>query len=224
MALALLAAAQDVNLGWKPKLGDTQTFTLRMEFTLFGDVAVYTAKVHEKVIEATADKVVVDTTQSDYKVMLFGDEGTVSDKDLPKAQTVFALNGDVLEVRGDLVNDATYRMANLTAVRRPDKNVKVGDTWEREIKSDTKTGVLAAKATYKAEGEEKLNSVDALIVSFEYGETEGSDPAKSVGKLWFAKNDGRLLKSEATWSSAPVPGAPSPLNGTVVLERTDASL
>ena len=141
--------AQDVSLAWKPKQGDTQTFALRMEFTLFGDVAVYTAKVHEKAAEVSADKIVVETTQSDYKVTLFGDEGAVSDRDLPKSQTVFAPNGDVLEVRGDLVNDATYRMANLSAVRRPEKPVKVGDTWEREVKSDVKTGVLAAMATYK---------------------------------------------------------------------------
>ncbi len=222
--LVALVCAQEANLAWKPKQGETQTFTLRMEFTLFGDVAVYTAKVHERVVEATPEKITVETTQTDYKVTLFGEEGTVSDKDLPKAQTIFGPLGDVLEVRGDLVNDATYRMANLSAIRRPDKPVKVGDTWEREIKTDLKTGVLAAKATYKVDAEEKLNTVDAFVVSFEYNETEGSEPAKSVGKIWFAKNDGRLLKSDATWSSAPVPGAPAPLNGTVVLERTDASL
>jgi hypothetical protein len=224
LVLAVLAVAQEVTLAWQPKVGDVQTFNLRMEFTLFGDTAVYTAKVHEKVTEVAPDRITVETTQTEYKVTLFGEEGAVSDKDMPKASTVFSPTGDVLELKGDLVNDAAYRMANLSAVRRPDKAVKVGDTWVREVKGDTKTGALSAKATYKVEAEEKLTGVDALVCSYEYAETEGGELAQSVGKVWFAKATGLLLKSESTWSSAPVPGAPAPLNGTVTLERADAGL
>lgn len=223
-AVAVIALGQGVNLAWKPKLGATQTYALRMEFTLFGDVAVYTARVHEKIAEVGDQKVVVETTQTDYKVTIFGDEGAINDKDMPKAQTVFDAKGNVVEVRGDLVNDAAYRMANLSAFRRPDKPVAVGDTWTATVKADAKTGVLDAKATYKVDAEERVKDVPALVISFEYAESGGIEPARSVGKLWLSKADGAILKSEATWSSAPIPGAPSPVNGTVSLERVDASL
>jgi len=218
-ALAItLAVAQDVSLAWSPKVGDTMRYSLKMEFSLFGDVAVYSAKVTDKVIEASPERTLVETTQTDYKVTVFGEEGSVNDKDMPKSQTAFAPNGDVVEVRGDLVNDSVYRMANLMAVRRPDKAVKVGDTWTREVKSDLKTGVLAAKATYKVEGEEKVKEADAIVASFDYAESEGADPARSTGKVWFAKAGGAVLKVTSTWSSAPIPGAPSPVNGSYTLE------
>lgn len=222
--LATLAAAQEVDLSWKPKVGDASTYKLRMEFTLFGDTAVYTAKVHDKVIEVNADSYTVETSQTEYKVEIFGEEGEVNDKDIPKAQTVFSLLGDVKEVRGDLTNDAAYRMANLTSIRRPGKPVKVGDSYERTVATDTKLGVPAAKGTYRVEAEERVGTEDAVVIGFEYAETEGGEPARCMGKYWLSKRDGKLLKSEATWSSAPIPGAPSPVNGTVTLERIDANL
>lgn len=218
IAAGAAVLAQEISLAWSPKQGDALTYALKMEFSLFGDIAIYTSKVTEKVVEAAPDKFVIETTQTDYKVTVFGEEGTVNDKDMPKAQTVFSLSGDVLELRGDLVNDAAYRMANLTAIRRPEKAVKVGDTWVREIKGDLKTGVLGAKANYKVEAEEKVKEVDALVTSFEYLEVEGADPARSNGKVWFAKQGGRVLKVEATWTSAPIPGAPAPVNGSYLLE------
>jgi hypothetical protein len=210
--------AQDTALGWNGKTGDSHVYGLRIVFTFFGAEAVYTSKLTERVTEATPDHYVVEMTQSDYKATADGVEGAVNDKDMPKAQVVYALNGDVLECRGDLVNASVYRMANLTAVRRPDKAVKVGDTWTREIKGDPKTGVLAAKATYKIESEEKILERDALVASFEYGETEGIEPAKSTGKVWFAKADGTVLKVEASWASAPLPGMPNAVNGSYTRE------
>ena len=216
--MSALVFAQDASLAWAPKAGETHTYALHIEFSLFGDTAVYTSKVQEKVTEASGDRYTVETSQTDYKVSVFGEEGTVNDKDMPKAQTVFASNGDVLEVRGDLVNDAVYRMANLTAIRRPDKPVKVGDTWTREAKGDLKTGALSSKVNYKVEAEEKVGERDALAVSFDYTETEGTDPARSVGKVWFEKTGGLVLKVETTWSSAPIPGSQNPITGTMKLE------
>lgn len=212
-----LVMAQESALAWSGKAGDTHTYSLHMEFSLFGDTAVYTSKVTEKVVEVGDGKYAIETTQSDYKVTVFGEEGSVNDANMPKAQVVYAMNGDVVECRGDLVNDAVYRMANLTAIRRPDKPVKVGDTWTREVKGDQKTGTLAAKATYKVEAVEKVKDVDAIAVSFTYAETEGADPAQSAGKVWFDKS-GAVLKVETTWTSAPIPGAPSPTTGTYSLE------
>lgn len=216
--MSALVIAQDVSLAWAPKAGESHTYHLALEFSLFGDTATYASKVHEKVTEVGADRYTVETTQTDYKVSVFGEEGTVNDKDMPKSQTVFSMSGDVLEIRGDLVNDAVYRMANLTAIRRPDKPVKVGDTWAREVKGDLKTGTLSAKVTYKAEAEEKVGDKDALAVSFDYTETEGADPARSVGKVWFAKDGGLMLKVDTTWSSAPIPGSQTPVTGTMKLD------
>lgn len=216
--LSALVLAQEASLSWVPKQGETHTYQLTLEFSLFGDTAIYTSKVHEKAVEVGDGKYTIETTQTDYKVSVFGEEGTVNDKDMPKAQTVFSNAGDVLEVKGDLVNDAVYRMANLTAIRRPDKPVKVGDTWTREVKADLKTGTLAAKAVYKVEAEEKVGERDTVVASFDYAETEGADPARSVGKVWFAKVGGYVVKVDTSWSSAPIPGAPNPITGMMKLE------
>lgn len=216
---AVIVAAQTVTLKRTPKVDETLKFKLRMEFGIFGDTAVYTSKLTEKITEVKPDgSYTVATTQSEYKVELFGDEGVVRDEDMPKQSITYTPDGDVVTVQGDLVNDSVYRIANLMAVRLPKEPVKKGDKWERTVAKNVDTGVFDAKATYTYTADEKVGDIDTVLAEFEYSEVAG-DPARSQGKVWLDKRDGTVVKLETNWSSAPIPGAPTPLTGSVILER-----
>lgn len=217
--VAMLALAQGVTLKRTPKVGDVQHFKLKMEFAVFGDTAVYTSKLTEKVTEVSPDgNYTITASQSGYKVELFGDEGVVRDDDMPKQSITYTPTGEVVSVQGDLVNDSVYRLANLMAVRLPKEPIVKGDKWERSISKNVDTGVFDAKATYTYVDDLKVGETDAILAEFEYVEVAG-DPARSQGKVWLDKRDGSVIKLETNWTSAPVPGAPTPLTGSVVLER-----
>lgn len=218
-AVTLFAMAQGTALKRTPKVGDSQTFTMRMEFAIFGDTAVYTSKLVEKVSAVTPEgNYTVEATQSEYKVELFGDEGVVRDEDMPKQSITYTPTGEVVSVQGDFVNESVYRLANLMTVRLPKEPVVKGDKWERTVPKNVDTGVFDAKATYTYEDDEKIEDVDTMRVTFEYAEVAG-DPARSDGKVWLDKRDGTIVKLETNWTSAPIPGAPTPLTGSVILTR-----
>ena len=222
-ATAILAVAQGVTLKRSPKVGDVQQYKLRMEFGIFGDTAVYTSKLKETITEVKPDgSYTVASTQSEYKVELFGDQGVVRDEDMPKQSITYLPNGDVVSVQGDLVNDSVYRLANLMAIRLPTAEVKKGDKWERVVAKNVDTGVFEAKATYTYADDEKVGDADTIRAEFEYVEVAG-DPARSQGKVWLDKRDGTVVKLETNWTSAPIPGAPAPLTGAVIMERTTAN-
>jgi hypothetical protein len=86
------------------------------------------------------------------------------------------------------------------------------------VPKNVDTGVFDAKATYTYEDDEQIFDIDAMRVTFEYAEIAG-DPARSDGKVWLDKRDGTVLKLETNWTSAPIPGAPTPLTGSVILTR-----
>lgn len=218
-AAAFMALAQGLTLKRTPKVGDTKHFTLRMEFAIFGDTAVYTSKLTERVTEVTPEgNYTVESTQSDYKVELFGDEGVVRDEDMPKQSITYTPTGEVVSVQGDFVNESVYRLANLMAVRLPKEPIVKGDKWERSIAKNVETGVFDAKASYTYEDDEMVEDVETIRVLFEYAEIAG-DPARSDGKVWLDKRDGSVIKLETNWTSAPIPGAPTPLTGSVILTR-----
>ncbi|MCC7434394.1 MAG: hypothetical protein IT363_06895 [Methanoregulaceae archaeon] len=219
VSVAMLALAQGVTLKRTPKVDEVQKFKLRMEFGIFGDTAVYTSVLTQKVTEVKPDgNYAVEATQSDYKVELFGDEGVVRDEDLPKQSITYTPSGDVVAVQGGLVNESVYRLANLMAVRLPKVAVSKGDKWECVVPKNVDTGVFEAKATYTYDDDEKIGEFDTIRAEFEYAEVAG-DPARGQGKVWLNKRDGSVVKLETNWTSAPIPGAPTPLTGAVILER-----
>lgn len=218
-SVAMLALAQGVTLKRAPQAGEELKYKLRMEFGIFGDTAVYTSVLTEKVTEVKPDgSYTIEASQSDYKVELFGDQGVVRDEDLPKQNITFTPWGDVVTVKGGLVNESVYRLANLQAVRLPKVAIAKGDKWEAAIPKNVDTGVFEAKATYTYEDDEKIGDFETIRAEFEYSEVAG-DPARSQGKVWLNKRDGTVVKLETNWTAAPIPGAPTPLTGAVILER-----
>lgn len=221
LGAAALVLAQGVPIARTAKVGDVATYSLTITLNLFGDVAVYTSKVTEKVVEisATGD-ISVEKSQTDYKATMFGDEATVVDQDMPKPVYTHKPNGTLVGVKSELQVADVYRMAELEAVRLPEKAVAVGETYTIEVAANAKLGTHKAKSTYKIEAEEKVGTYDTIMASFTYAEQIPSDPAGSIGKVWINKADGSVVKLEAEWTNVPIPLAPAQTSGTVKFERT----
>ncbi len=128
-------------------------------------------------------------------------------------------NGEVKEIRGDNVNDDSYRLQNLMSFIPPTEAVSVGSKWKREVAANKDTKAPAVKSDYEIVAEEKVNDVDTFKINYKTVETEGSEPASTEGTLWIAKEDCGLIKANSTWTNVPQPGAPVPITGKFTLER-----
>lgn len=215
-ALAALALAQGVSLKRQVKEGDTHSYRMSLSFSMWGEEALYTSVLTEKVIKVEPNGTyAVETTQTDYKAKFGEEEMTLSSEDLPKATRVLTPAGEIVQLQGDLTNEAAYRLSNLDVFRPSDMSVSTGDTWKVELKANADTGTKATTIDYKVEAAEKVGDWDTLPVTFSYKETEGSDPATAEGKYWIRTSDGLVVKMEADWKNAPIPGANGAVNAKV---------
>lgn len=200
-------------------VGDEAKFQLKMELTLFGDQATYTADVLEKIGEVGADGYTVTLTQSNYRVFLFGDEATVNDKDLPVATQVFAKNGALTALRGDVTSANAYRLAAMRAVVLPASEVKEKGTWSAAFPADSTRGLMARQADYTWESTEKQLERDCAKVAIAYKETEGNEPTTAKGHAWIDLKTGQTLKLELEFENLVVPGGPGALTGKLSYVR-----
>lgn len=138
----------------------------------------------------------------------------------PDAGNVITYNalGDVLDIKAlaSVVGSSEWRLANLGLLRAPDQPVKVGDAWTYKIAGKSQAGVDAI-ADYKLLATEKIGDRLTLKISAKIKETTGSAPASSDGTVWVDAKDFSMVKTETTWTNAPVPGAPMPINGKIAI-------
>jgi hypothetical protein len=224
-ALAVSASAfavvDGLSVARKPKEGEQIRYRMTADVD-FGGMAIK-AKflVAEKVVKIESDGTYkVEQSQLEGKIDMNGQE-----QELPgggATTTIYTKDGSVKEISGDQTTPDTYRMANLGVVIDPGKTLNVGDTWTHEIKADSKTGAVAAKAEYKVLGEEKVGNWDTVKVQVKVKETEGTEPAGNDGTIWISKADGSTVKLDQKWTNAPFPGAPAPINATVKMDREEA--
>ena len=212
------AALDGFSVARKPKEGDQVRYRMTADVD-FGGMAIK-AKflVAEKVTKVEADgSYKLEQTQLEGQIDL---NGQTQDMPTSGATTmVYTKEGVIKEISGADSTPDSFRMANLGILTDPGKTLNIGDTWTYEIKADSKTGAVAAKADYKVLAEEKIGDWDCLKIQSTVKETEGSDPASSEGTTWILKSDGSTVKSETKWINAPFPGAPAPINATVTLTR-----
>jgi hypothetical protein len=201
------------------QVGDEAKFQLKMDVTLFGDQATYSADVLEKITEVGADGYTVTLTQSNYRVFLFGEEGAVNDKDLPVATQVLAKNGALTALRGDVTSANAYRLAAMRAVVLPTAEVKEKGTWSASFATDSTRGLAARQADYTWEATEKLLGKDCAKVAIAYKETEGSEPTNAKGHAWIDLKTGQTLKLELEFENLVVPGGPGGLTGKLSYVR-----
>lgn len=215
-----LGTAQGVPLVRKPVANQEIKYSLEINMALFGETATYTSTLTEKITAVEANgNYSVEKSQSDYKVELFGEEGSVSDSDLPKPVYTYTLTGELVKLKSDLQTESVYRMAQMEAIHLPNKEVKKDDTWVYEVPEDKERGVVKAKAEYKVTGEETVSNTECWVVSLNYSEQSGTAPATVTGNVWLSKADASVVKLETSWNNAPIPGAQQPVGGSTKLER-----
>jgi hypothetical protein len=132
---------------------------------------------------------------------------------------VMKSSGEIKEIRGDDINDGSYRVQNLMSFIPPTENVQVGSKWTREIAANKDTKAPAFKGDYNIVGEEKIDGTDTFKIDYKNAETEGSDPASMAGTLWIAKEDCSLVKATTKWTNVPMPASPAPISGNFTIER-----
>lgn len=225
MAVAAISAfatiaADGISLVRKVKEGDASTFTLVANVDFNGMDVKVTGTSTEKVTKVDADgSYKVESKQTEMKVEV---GGQTMDQPTPDAATTttYLPNGEIKLIEGENTSADSYRTSNLGVFADPGKEIAIGDSWTHDIKKDEKTGAVTAKAEYKLLAEEKVKAWDTYKIQFKVAETEGSTPASSEGTIWVAKEDRSMVKTEAKWVNAPMPGAPAPINASVVIERT----
>jgi len=221
LALGAMAfGAMEFTIKRTPKEGEVLKYKLKAELDLSGTSVTVTGNVIEKTIKVEADgKYTVESSQTDSKVTFGGQEMPVPEQGADVS--VYSALGELLETRGPgAENPNARRISNMNEFVQPAKAVNVGDTWSKEIKADEKTGAVAATATYKVEGEEKIGAFDVLKISVNFKET-GSDPATLEGSFFLNKADWTMVKFLGTYKNTPFPGAPGPANASFELLRSE---
>jgi hypothetical protein len=142
--------------------------------------------------------------------------------DLP-AQTantvVMKANGEIKEIKGEEVSEATYRVQNLMGFVPPTEAVQVGSKWKKEVAANKDTKAPAYKSDYSILGEETIDGTATFKIQYKTIESEGSDPASMEGTVWVDKATCTLVKGSMKWSNVPMPGAPMPISGNFTMER-----
>ena len=220
-ASALIASAYcaDVLLKRSPQLGDESKFHLRAEFEIFGQQSTFTSTLLSKVVKIDEKgQIETEDKQTGSKIK-FGD----SEQDVPESKsadvTVTNSKGEILEIRGELTDPDTYRMAQLTTITFSDKAIAMGGTWKVDAVANKRLGTPSSTCTYKLDSMAKIGVWDTAVITYEYKETSGAAPASASGKAWINLKDGATVKLESKLTKAPMPGSPQPLDLKLMLER-----
>lgn len=217
--LAAGAQAQEpVTLKRIFKQGESIKYSLSMQMSVLEQEAIlYTAKVEEKVVEATEQSITLEYIQTDFKASVFGDE-----VELPENQTslsyIFEPSGRLLDVKAP-ATDTSPRIAAFWMLPLPSKPVAVSDTWVLDVKEAPSKGIPAGKYEMKLEGQEMLQEEVCAVISVQYREIKMPAIASSTSKFWLGLTSGKVLKMESQWSRAPMPGASEVMDGKIIYER-----
>jgi hypothetical protein len=216
---AFAATIQGVLIKRTYKEGDVAKYRIKAELEIAGTNATFTGLTTEKVLKVNADGTYeVESSQTEAKAVFGGQEMDIPDQGA--SVTVYKPGGEIVELRGPNVNADGYRMGNLNNFFEPTAAVKVGDTWTKELKADSKTGATDATAKFKYVADEKVGARDTIKIEVNFAE-KAAEGAKSDYTIWLDKTDFTMVKTTGKWINVPMAGAPAPLNGTVELTRVD---
>jgi flagellar basal body L-ring protein FlgH len=219
-ALSVLALAQDaVSLKRTAKVGDVIKFTLKADLTMSNFEGSYTGLLTEKVTKIDENgNIWIEGVSSDGKVTFGGNEIPIND--VTAVTTVYKPTGEVVEVKASGQSQGNEgRVAAMQTLYIPDKPVKVGDTWETEIKPDAKLGTVALKGAFKVEAAEKVDNYDTFRIKASVKETSGDTPWTSDSTVWLNTKDGSLVKASGTWKNAPLGPAGAITDATFTMTR-----
>lgn len=217
LATALVLAADGKILKYAPANGSIRKYKLSAVFDAGGAQANVTGEVTEKVLKVddATGRITQERSQGPLSVDVAGQ--TINVDAQPATIHVIDSDGSLVEMRGEGLNPAAYRLSNLSSIRFTKEALSEGKTWKLEIPADSKTGAVKATAEYKVLGFEKLMDIDTVKISATVKETEGDTPASSDGTAWLNLSDGTLVKYDGSWTNAPINPAPMPISGKYTL-------
>ena len=198
------------------KAGDVVKYRLGADLPIGGSTANFTGLISEKITKAAADGgYTVESKNTEGKVTYQGT--SVDTKDTLSTMT-FNAAGQITLIVSDQDDPNTYRMANLQAFQYPSAAVKLGDSWQVEVKKDDK-GSVDAKGTYKIEGEEKLGERDTYRIHAMIKESIDNEPASVDATYWIDAKDFSVVKVTGTWTNAPFPSPIGPATARITMIR-----
>ncbi|MGE0002304.1 MAG: hypothetical protein AB7F50_03915 [Fimbriimonadaceae bacterium] len=220
LAASLPSLAQDTfTLKRVATEGESAKYKLNVDTSFQGMAVNYTASILEQVVSFGADgTLVTKSTQSNVVLKVDGSEmdtGSDSESDT----TTSDARGRIVLIEGAMVDDAAYRVANLTSLVWPEGPVSVGSKWSLDREASEKQGTPASKSEFEIVALETVKGVEAVKIRYSTKETAGEMPATATGFQWVAKATGKHLRSEADWKNAPVSG--QIIDAKVVIELVD---
>lgn len=210
---------QSFGLKYQPKEGDTSKFKYDGVMELVGGQAFISGVVTQKVLKVDPD--------GTYTIQSSPGEGSLkfSGQTLPipkyTSVTLYKSDGEIVNVSGEKTDATSIRYANLTMLRRPDKDQKIGDSWTMDLKSDTQNGSVPVHGLFRLESAEKIGKYDTLKISADIRETAGLDAGSSASTFWIDQNNGSIVKYQSKYTNVAFPGNPRPLSGTYNEARVD---
>jgi hypothetical protein len=223
LAVAGWGRADDYSLKYTPKEGATVTYKMKVDMDITGNLATMDATVVQKILKVDPDGTYsVQDNTVDGKVVYSGSESAI-----PKNSTVhvYKPNGEVVSLTGQETDGNSLRVQRLTMLKRPDNNVKIGDTWQIESKADTAAvpPKPSLHGTFKLVGEETVGTYKTLKIEASLSEGDIPLPGNTTLTFWISKDDGSMVKSECKYVNLTFPGAPNPMTGSISMMRIDKS-
>ncbi|MCW5943165.1 MAG: hypothetical protein KIS66_13100 [Fimbriimonadaceae bacterium] len=205
LALAAISMAQEpTQLEWKPQVGRVLKYKLNVKASMDMGAGAQDLLVGMLLTSTTKEvrpngEVVVETKQGGMSLSIGGQDMSAMVGEMVTTETAtMNKRGETLSRKSDAPEGMdNHRLTEAITFIYPEKPLKVGDTWTREVKADAAKGVRAGLATFKFEG---VDTVDgkwkANKITYTYKETEGSDAMSCAATVWIGAEDGELVKGE----------------------------
>jgi hypothetical protein len=208
------------SLKFVPTKNSTVSYKINGTFDVQGQLATMDSTVVQKIISVDPNGTYsVQSNTVNGKVIFSGTEMPTQNNTVT---IIYKVSGEPVSITGDLVDPLSLRVQNLTMLKRPDNNVKVGDAWLVDIKADAATDKPSLHGTFKLAGEEAVGVVQTLRVEATINEGDVKIPAHTVTTFWISKDDGSIVKYDCKYTNMQFPGAPLPLSGTLSMTRIEA--
>jgi hypothetical protein len=218
-ALSVVALAQDaIQLKRTVKAGEVTKYMIKADFNFGGTDASFSSVAIETVKKVDENgNFTIESKSSDAKVVVGGQENALPDNS--SVTTTFKPTGEVLDVKADGANGPSGRIAAMQATYFPTKPIKVGDSWDVDVKPDTKLGSVGLKGTFKLEAAEKVGDFDTYRIKESVKEASGTTPWTNEGTVWISVKDGSLVKEVGNWKNAPLNPQGDPLDAKFTVLR-----
>jgi hypothetical protein len=189
---------------WKPRVGQEFKYRVDVDAQIAASKLAFGAELQLRVAKVAANgDYTVESVYSHATMIVDGTSMDIADaaKSTPEIE-VFNSKGMMIskkKVSDDDEWDPFSRALNMMMdFHAPEKPVKVGDKWSKEIKGDATAKIRPVKIEYAVAATERLGAAEVVKVVFSYEETERDKPVTGDGTFLLDAADGSLHRLDAT--------------------------